>query len=212
MMRTVLLYACLCLSYPGDSTADREAILLRLRALSQDRQWKRLVEQFQNDDFASWPADVAEKSGEALFLRGQAQAFLKNGKLAETDLLAATKLSPKLELAWMALGDNYANNLNDMQKALAAYRRSLAITGPSNGWQPLTVTLSIARVLTDQVKPDDALAVLRAYDENTQVAPIWRVRLLRAYGHAYAAQGKERESLAKFREALELEASQKRQP
>jgi hypothetical protein len=29
---------------------------------------------------------------------------------------------------------------------------------------------------------------------------------LRAYGHIYAAQGKEQESLAKFREALQLEA------
>ncbi len=62
------------------------------------------------------------------------------------------------------------------------------------------------RILTDQVKTDDALAALRPYDDLPSVAPYWRIRLLRAYGHVYAAQGKEQESLAKFREALQLES------
>ena len=52
----------------------------------------------------------------------------------------------------------------------------------------------------------EALAALRPYDEHPSVAPYWRIRLLRAYGHVYAAQGAEQESLAKFREALHMEA------
>jgi hypothetical protein len=38
------------------------------------------------------------------------------------------------------------------------------------------------------------------------MAPVWRIKILRAYGHAYAAQGKEKESLEKFREALLIES------
>lgn len=189
--------------------ADREATLVRLRKMAQDRQWKGIVEQFGKEDFAAWPEASAGQATEALILRGRARAVLKDGKAAEADLLAATRLGPKNVPAWLALGDVYADTLGDAPKALAAYRRALALAGTSAGWQPLTATLSVARILTDQVKPDDALAVLRVYDDDPQVPPIWRIRLLRAAGHAYAAQGKERESLAKFREALDLEAKQK---
>ena len=187
-------------------TSDRDATLIRLRVLAQDRKWKLIVEQFAGDDLSSWPAESAAQASEAFYLRGQAQSFLKNGKDAEADLLAATKLNPKNELAWMTLGDNFANNLHDDEHALAAYRQSLAITGATPGWQPLTTTLAIVRILTDQVQTDAALAMLRPYDDLKTVAPVWRIRLLRAYGHVYAAQGNEKESLAKFREALKLES------
>lgn len=183
---------------------SRDSTVIRL--LVQQRKWKEITEQFAGNDFLSWPAEFAPQASEALYHRGLAHSHLKNGKQAETDLLAATKLNPKNALAWMTLGDNYANNLGDERQALAAYRQSLDITGPTQGWQPLTTTLSIVRILTDQVKTDEALAMLRPYDDLKTVAPIWRVQLLRAYGHVYAAQGKEQESLAKFREALQLES------
>ncbi len=173
-----------------DYTSDRDATVLRMRALTQDRKWKEIVEQFARDDFSSWPAEFAGQASEAHFQRGQAHAFLKNGKAAEVDLLAATKLNAKNELAWMTLGDNYVTNLNDESHALAAYRESLAITGPTQGWQPLTTTLAIVRMLTDQVKTDEALAMLRPYDELKSVAQ--STASVCAYGHVYAAQGRER--------------------
>ena len=64
----------------------------------------------------------------------------------------------------------------------------------------------MARIFTNQVKPDAALDVLQQYGEPADLAPSGRIQLLRAYGHAYAAQGKEQEALAKFREALQIEA------
>ena len=57
--------------------------------------------------------------------------------------------------------------------------------------------------LTDD---EQALAVLKQYDDMEGMAPRWRVRMLRAYSHVYAAHGNEQESLAKVREALELES------
>jgi tetratricopeptide (TPR) repeat protein len=185
---------------------DCDAKLGRLRTLAQDRRWSEIVEQFAQEDFAAWPPDTSRQASEALTHRGLAYSFLKDGKRAAVDLGAATQLDPKNALAWMALGDNYANHLHDERQALTAYRQALAVTGTNHGWQSLSTTLSIVRILTDQVQTDQALAALRPYDDLPSVAPSWRVRLLRAYGHAYAAQGNEAESLAKFREALRLES------
>ena len=188
-----------------DYTADPESTLSRMRALHQDRKWKELIEQFGAFDFAAWPADMQTNASNAYQLRGQIYSFLKDGPKAEADLNAAIKLTPKEAAAWLVLGENYTNNLQDDEQALAAYRQAFAITGKGNGWQPLTATVAMARLLTDQVKTDEALEVLKPYGDLKDIAPTWRIRLLRAYGHVYAAQGNEKESLAKFREALELE-------
>ena len=189
-----------------DYTAARELFPPRMQALLQERRWKELIEQFGTEDFTAWPADLARPASESLHLRGQTYSFLKDGPHAETDLRAALKLTPRNETLWLTLADNYTYNLNDDTQALTAYRQAFALTGKGNGWQPLTATVSIARILTNQVKPDEALAVLQTYGNMDGMASTWRIKLLRAYGHAYAAQGKEQESLASFREALQLEA------
>ena len=186
--------------------ADPDSVLSRMRALQQDRRLKDVIEQFGSVNFAAWPAEVSNKASDAFHLRGQTYSFLKEGQKADADLQAALKLNPKNEVFWITLADNYSNNLNDDEHALAAFRQSIAITGKGNGWQPLTATLGIVKLLTDQVKTDEALVVLKQYGDMEGMAPFWRIRMLRAYGHVYAAQGKEQESLAKFREALELEA------
>ncbi len=182
------------------------ARLVEMRKLHQERKWRELIAQYAAEDFSTWPADQADSASEAFHLRGQVYSFLKDGAQAKDDLQAAVKRAPKNQAFWLTLGDNYANNLDDAEQALAAYRQAFAISGKGNGWQPLTATLAIARLLTDQAKPAEALAVLQQYGDMEGMAPVWRIRMLRAYGHAYAAQGKEQESLAKFREALQLES------
>ena len=190
----------------GHYTSDSDSTLSRMRALHQDRKWKELIEQFGTDDFSAWPSDMSDKASEAFHLRGQIYSFLKDGQKADIDLKAALKLAPKNSAFWLTRADNDSNNLKDDELALTAYRQAFAITGKGIGWQPLTATVSIARLLTDQAKPDEALAVLKQYGDMAGMAPVWKIRMLRAYGHAYAAQGNEKESLAKFREALELES------
>ncbi len=189
-----------------DYTSDPDSTLSRMRALYQDRKWKELVEQFGADDFSMWPADISNKASEAFHLRGTIHSFLKDGWKSEADLKAAIMLTPKDSAIWLTLADNYTNNLKDDEQALATYRKAFAITGKGNGWQPLTATIAMARLLTDQVKTDEALAVLKQYSDLEGLPPSWRIRMLRASGHVYAAQGHEKESLAKFREALELES------
>lgn len=185
---------------------DPERQLAAMRALREQRKWKELIEAHGEEDFAAWPAEAAPQAAEALHLRGQVFSFTKNGSRAEADLQAALKLSPKDPAIWLTLAENCVNNLNDDDQALAAYRQVLTLTGTGPGWQPLTATIGIARLLTDQVKPDDALAALRPYGFGEALPANWRIRILRAYAHAHAAKGNETESLAKFREALRLES------
>ena len=189
-------------------TADPESTLAHMHALRQQRGWQELADQFAGVDFSEWPAKSVGQTVEALRLRGQAYAFTKKGQQAETDFRLAVKLASKDSAAWLGLADTLANNLNDDEQALAAYQRVLTIVGRSNGWMPISTTLSIARIFTNQVKPAEAIEALQIYGDMDEMAPVWKIKMLRAYGHAYAAQGKEKESLEKFREALELEASQ----
>ena len=183
-----------------ESTSDPDSTLSRMRALHQDRKWKELIEQFAAVDFSAWPADLASKASEAFHLRGQGYSLLKDGQKAEADLKAAIKLAPRNAALWLTLAENSTNNLQNDEQALAAYRQALAITGKGNGWEPLTATIAMARLLTDEVKTDEALEVLQQYGDMEGMAPVWRIKMLRAYGHVYAAQGKEQESLARFRE------------
>ena len=125
---------------------------------------------------------MAAKASEALGLRGQIYSFSKDGVKAEADYNAALKLAPQDAAVWIGLADNYTNNLSDDEQALAAYRQAFAITA----------TVSMARILTDQAKPDEALETLKPYADLNAVVPVWRIKLLRAYGHVFAAQGKKR--------------------
>ena len=189
-----------------DYAADKDSTVIRMRAMFQDRTWKELLEKYGREDFASWPVENAKAASDALQIRGQTYSFTKEGSSAEADLMAARKLAPSHPDIALLMADNYLNNLNDETKAIAAYREALALSGTNTqGWQPLTATVGLARLYTDQVKLDAALEVLKPYGDLSQLPPTWRIKFLRSYGHLYAAQGKEPESLAKFREALKLE-------
>jgi tetratricopeptide (TPR) repeat protein len=187
--------------------AGHDAILATMKSLHQERRFKELVAQFAREDISAWPAASASQAAEALHLRGQAYAALKDGKQAEIDLKASLRLAPKDGLVWHALAENYAGNLSDDREALAAYRQVVAVTGRTNGWLPINATLQTARILTDRGETDEALRALETYGDARNLAPIWRIRVLRAYGHVYAARGDEPASLAKFREAIELESA-----
>jgi predicted negative regulator of RcsB-dependent stress response len=190
-----------------DYASDKDSTVIRMRAMFQDRRGKELIEKYGGEDFASWPPEKARQASEALQIRGQIYSFLKDGSRAEADLTAARKLVPSNPDAALLMADNYINNLNDETKAIAAYKEALTLSGTNTlGWQPLTATVGLARLYTDQVKLDAALDVLKTYGDLSQLAHTWRIKLLRAYGHIHPAQGKEQESLAKFREALQLEA------
>lgn len=187
-------------------TADPAATVALMRAMMQQYRSSALVEQFGGEDFTAWPAEFAAQTNDALRLRAAAYSVVKQGKWSEADYELAIQRNPSDPVTWIGLADNYANVLNDGKQAVAAYRRVLDLTGKTGGWMPLYATIAIARDAIDRVKPDEAIELLKQYDGVVGVAPVWRIKILRTYGHAYAAQGNEEESLARFREALELES------
>lgn len=213
---TKRFYACLLwlvMMLPLHAEQPEQAeIVTRLRDLHRQQKWPAIIEQFGQTDFTAWPQQHSKEAAEALLLRGQCYWALKKGAEAETDLKAATKLAPKNASNWLALADNYLMVLQDDEKALSAYREAFAITGRSVGWQSVYSTVSIARVLTDRVKAEEALRVLDEFGDLPGMAPVWKIRMLRAYGAAYASLGREAESLAKYREALELESPMPERP
>jgi hypothetical protein len=201
MNRFVTFFCFLALPVLAD---DPDSALKEMRRLHQQRKWTEFIQRYASETFATWAAGAA---GEALQMRGQVYSFTKDGRHAEADLIAAKKLTPHRPEIPLLLAENYVNNLNDDTKAIASYREVITLAGTNNqGWQPLTATVGLARLYTDQVKLDVALEVLKPYGDLTQLPSTWRIKLLRAYGHIYAAQGKEPEPLARFREALRLES------
>lgn len=178
----------------------------KMQSLAKDRKWKDLIEKFSKENFGNWNTETPITRSEAYYFRAQAYYFTKNAKEAEKDCKAGLALDPKNELLLLILAENYANNLQDEEQALAIYGKIINLTGTTNGWLPISSTLAIASILTNQVKINEALAVLDKYSASKDMAPAWRIKILRAYGHAYAAQGKEKESLEKFKEALQIES------
>lgn len=202
MNRLVTFFCFLALPVLADNP---DSALKEMRTLIQQRKWTEFIQRYASETFATWAPGAA---GEALQMRGQIHSFTKDGTHAEADLMAAKKLTPTRPEIPLLLAENYVNNLNDETKAIAAYREVITLAGTNNqGWQPLTATVGLARLYTDQVKLDAALDVLKPYGDFSQLPHTWRVKLLRTYGHIYAAQGNEPESLTKFREALQLEAA-----
>jgi predicted negative regulator of RcsB-dependent stress response len=186
-------------------TSDRTAVLPLMQAMFQDRRWKELIARFGKEDFAAWPADMARQASEALQIRGQVRSYSKEGPEAARDLQAALRLKPRDQAILLLIAENAVNNLNDSQQAIATYQQVLEISGPGPGWQPLTATTALAKLYMDDLRLEDALDVLKPYGDFTKLPDSWRIRLLRSHAQILAAQGKDAEALARFREALKLE-------
>jgi tetratricopeptide (TPR) repeat protein len=190
--------------------ADPDAALSRMRELLAQRQAKELIVEFGPVDFSAWPAGEMKKTVDALELRGRAYFIVKEGRRAEADLKQALGIDPKNIVVWLTRGENYLRNLEDEAQALTCFEEVTRITGASHGWQNLTAALFRAQILTDQVRADEALAELKRLDDPSNLPATWRIKVLRAYGHAYASQGNDSEALAQFREALRVESETKR--
>jgi tetratricopeptide (TPR) repeat protein len=189
--------------------ADPDDALSRMRDLLGKHQAKELTVEFEKVNFSEWPSSMADKTAEALQMRGRAYLIVKDGRQAEVDLKQALSLAPKNAAIWITLGENYLRNLDNNAQALAAFDEVRRLRGASQGWENFTATLFSVQILTDQLQTDEAIALLEPLGDLSNLPTIWRIKMLRAYGHIYASQGKEPESLAKFREALQLESEAK---
>jgi hypothetical protein len=102
--------------------------------------------------------------------------------------------------------DNYARNFtNKTADARRAYQEALTLSSGGLGWQRFTAAVELARLMTDEVKINEALEILRPYKDMPGIPSGWQIKMMRARGHALAAAGRDAEALAQFRSANELE-------
>lgn len=192
--------------------AKVEAQLVRMRELCKGASRVELIQEFKDADIAAWPSAFKDKGVgtakalEALSLRGQGFYFTKDYERAEKDFKLALELAPTNGYTWNSLGDVY-RTMKDDQRALEAYTKAFDNVGKSYSWMPLSATLNAAAILIGQTKYQEAIKVMERYDDSDiqKMAPAWGVRMLRTYGQIYAGMGREEESAAKFKAALDLE-------
>ena len=192
--------------------AKVEALLVRMRELCKGGSRVELIQEFKDVDIAAWPSAFKDKgvgtakTVDGLNLRGMGFWTLKDYERAEKDFKLALELSPTNGYLWNSMGDVY-KNMKDDQRALDAYTKAFDNVGKSYGWMPLSATLNAAAILISQTKYPEALKVMERYDDGDiqKMAPEWGVKMLRTYGQIYTGMGREEDSAAKFKAALELE-------
>ena len=120
-----------------------------------------------------------------------------------------TKGEPRNANEWHQRAEDFRKKGND-QQALDAYNKAFAATGKSSNWLPVSATISAAEIQLMRLEADAALKTLNRYNSKdvAGLSSSWRVRFLRVYGRIYAAQGREADAWAKFREANEVERAQ----
>jgi tetratricopeptide (TPR) repeat protein len=199
-LQCLLLFAFASLAHAEPAPDE---ILRDARSLQQERKWKEAASLLAAQNLASWPE---AKRLEALQVKAQSESFAKMGAEAEATIRQAIALRPKSPDLWVMLGDNYVlNQPTKSAETIAAYREVLKLAGESLAWQRFSAAVSLARVLTDEVQTDEALAVLKPFEKMANIPPTWQTKLLRARGHALAAAGRDADAMAQFRAALVLE-------
>lgn len=174
---------------------------VQMKIMMDNGKGAELLAKFKDENFADWPSKAA---GDAYYCRGIAYFQTKDGKCAEADLKnALTKLAPgyTVDEARLKLAENYKNNLNDDQQALAAYRELIEKATDSFGWIRLGSIATASEILRKQGKYDEAFQILGKAQVDG-LNSYWKIAILGAYGETLAAQGKKTEAAAKFKEAL----------
>ena len=154
-----------------------EPKIRRMRELAKANKHSELLAQFRDADLASWQDQAL--AAEALLLRGQAYANVKEGKKAEADLKMAAELAPRDARSWYSLAGNYQTNLGDPEKALDAYLKAHDLTGVNYNWFPLDIALKTADLLRQEGRKAEAQKILSKYDRS-RMAGYWKGRFEQA--------------------------------
>lgn len=179
------------------------SIECQMQIMLEHRRWKTLVEAFQGEDIAAWPDYCIHKGfhhrGTAYRLTGNAQAAAKDLRGAVENSVTADQFQV---IAWDELGGVY-QTLKDEEKAIEAYRKVQEFPAYRGFYPYADATLGIVGVLLRQGKPNDALVDLRKLDLDRSSGN-WRFLILQAYGDVSLAQGKEKEALEFYGQAVNV--------
>jgi len=182
---------------------ERRSKACRLNIMDASRKKsEELLAAFKDEDFSDWPPSLA---GPAHFARGRAFFRVGQGKRAAEDLAKASELLTNANtkgLACTTLGDTWRKLLKDDDKALEAYRKTYTTKAL---YKECYAALSIADILAQRGKFDEAHAEFARIDMEKVTHPYWRVRMLAAMAGLLVKEGRKAEAIAKYEEALRVQ-------
>jgi tetratricopeptide (TPR) repeat protein len=187
------------------------AAYTQMAIMNTNPKQKELIAAFKDEDIGAWPDRINYKGFQ---LRGAAYIVTKDRQPAVKDFercveLAGSDIYTKLE----ALNDvaGLYHVLKDDAKAMDSYQKAFAIYDDDpdrkgRGIYPTTL-LAAARVLKDQKKYDEALAILAKLPPRHR-RNVYGFLFLEAYGDICIEQGKKDEALAKYQDAVTIKTHQ----
>lgn len=182
---------------------EPQSKIAQMRILEHHRRWTEALQQFGEDDMASWPDHV---KGEALYQRGLMYFFTKQGDRARQDLQQAIPYitEPNLKgLALNRLGDTWRTLLNDPDQALRSYQQVLDT--PRTGYKACEAAMTMARIHLDRNDPSAAWQTLQRIDMTHVKFAMWRSRMLMSRAQVLSALGKTSEAIAEHQSALTID-------
>lgn len=169
----------------------------------------QVIEQFGQEDIASWPF---WKAGDGYSARGRAYAITKAGQKAEADLLRALEWTSDTRIRdsiRQTLGGNRETNLKDDAGALATYHEIIDSAKQLGSSDQFNAVQGIARIQTRRGKFDEALAVLHKV-EIDKLSGYWRGSMLLAVGDTLRAAGRKDEAATTYKSVIADESTDPR--
>ena len=184
--------------------------LCQMRILAEQNESEAIVEQFGDVNIDQWPPMWRPYGYD---IRGTAAHDVGDAELAVADLENAITYSaglpnPKNDKAQLLnrLADTYQNELDDTGKALETYRRTQATGHRAKGSH---ATFSIADILVEQGKPEEALQVVEKWVERIDVegwnSAYWAPRVISSHADLLARLGKKDAAIDRYEQALARE-------
>jgi len=186
----------------------------RMEILADNKRYRELIADFKDEPIADWPDRInylgfALRAG-AYIAIGDRRAAIADGEQCVE--LAGSDVWVKLELL-NQVASQYGE-LGDDAKALAVYRRALAIyeeePARKGRWLYPQALLGAARIQLRQGKHGEASAILAQFGDTSAESRrnVWAFLELEAYGDIHADQGRKADALAKYEDATTISTHQ----
>lgn len=182
----------------------------RLALMVSNGQWTRkdqavkAIERFKDVDVTAWPADCRMKG---FATRGAAFYCAGRYDEAEKDLLAALECpggdkSTKGN-SCLILGQIYRDQIKDADKALAAFRRGMAVTPAHYSWRDACF-FNALRLLVKQGKLDEAEAMFKDVGITRMRNDQKKAQFYLAYADVLAKQDKNGQAATQLSHVIRL--------
>ena len=182
----------------------------KMRTLASQRQWKEVIDEFEDEDFAKWPF---WQIGEAAAIRGKAFFQGKFAEQADKDLRLAVQHEPdakKKASLRTILAQNCESHLNEPDAALVLYLDNISGKNRIGSADEIRSFLRATAILRQQERTAEALKMFEIFDLQ-RLSGHWKYEVLLAKAKTLAAVGQTDESAKIFQQIQVNQAASKAQ-